>query len=143
MIACLRMSAVRWCTWCSMLSSWLAQMACAGRKPTKVCFSNSDKAGGCRVQACGGVGGVAALAAYRHQFVVRPAQVHALALRLLREDAAAAQVLGLPLSAGRGPVASVVTGGHLWLKVRSILVSLPLAVLGTLCRLVYVRTVHR
>jgi hypothetical protein len=70
------------------------------------------------LQGGGAACGVAGIVAFRQQFLARPAQVHALAMRLLREDPAVAEVLRLPLAAGRGPVASVVTGGHVWFKVR-------------------------
>ena len=69
------------------------------------------------MQAAGGALGLAGLMVYRHQFVVQPGQVHALALQLLRDDAAVRATLRLPLTAGH-PIASVVTPGSVWFKVR-------------------------
>lgn len=69
------------------------------------------------VQAAGGALGLAGVALYRHQFVVVPSQVHALAVHLLRDDPAVRATLCLPIASGQ-PVASVVTNGSLWFKVR-------------------------
>lgn len=70
------------------------------------------------LQGFGAAAGAAAYAVFRHRCVVSPARVHAAALQLLREDAAVTEILAAPLAAGRGPVASVVTGGQFWLQVR-------------------------